>query len=175
MTFKDFWTNENNPALKQSEYLYNFRHIFVLIMTIALCVILTIIFRNKSKETKQKLFYVFGWIFVFFEISSRLVNIIIEKNMTVEAFFKIMLPMHICSVMVWIFIIAIFSKNQTLINYSVIGGILATFIFLAYPAVGLNRVYMSFTCLYSTISHALGFVCCILLMTLSFVKFNIYI
>ena len=80
--------------------------------------------------------------------------------------------MHICSVMVWVFIVAIFSKNQILINFSVIGGILATFIFLIYPAVGLNRVYMSFTCIYSTASHLLGFVCCVLLMTLKQVKFK---
>lgn len=119
------------------------------------------------------MFYVFGGIFLFFEIASRLVNLIIATEYTLESVLKILLPMHICSVMVWVFIIAIFTKKQVLINYSCIGGILATIAFLLYPAVGLNKVYMSFTCLYSTISHMLGFVCCILLMTLGKAKFEI--
>ena len=80
--------------------------------------------------------------------------------------------MHICSVMVWVFIIAIFSHSKTLMEYSVIGGLIATVAFLAYPAVGLNRVYMSFTCIYSIFSHAIGFVTVILLMTLGKVHFK---
>ena len=173
MSFKDFWTNENNPSLPKSEYLYNARHIFVLILTLTLCVVLTIIFRKKSQKSKQILFYVFGGIFLFFEILSRLVNLIIENTYTWETVLKILLPMHICSVMVWIFIIAIFTRKQFLINFSVIGGILATLAFLLYPAVGLNCKFMSFTNLYSTISHVLGFVCCILLMTLGVAKFEL--
>ena len=173
MSFIDFWTNKNNPALPKAEYLYNFRHICVLIITVVLCVLLTLIFYKKSQKTKQKLFYVFGWIFLTLEVLSRIVNLLTEENFTFLKVLEILLPMHICSVMVWVFIIAIFSKNKTLINFSVIGGIIATIAFLLYPAVGLNRKFMSFTCLYSTISHMLGFVCCILLMTLRFSKFKI--
>lgn len=172
MTFIDFWTNENNPSLPQSEYLYNGRHIFVLVLTLILCVVLSIIFYNKNDRVKQILLYVFGIIFLFFEISSRVVNLIIENNYTLETVVKILLPMHICSVMVWVIIFAIFTRNQILINFASIGGLLATIAFLLYPAVGLNKVYMSFTCLYSTISHMLGFVCAIILMTLGFVKFE---
>ena len=57
-------------------------------------------------------------------------------------------------------------------EYSVIGGFLATIAFLVYPTVGLNRTYMSFTCIYSTFSHALGFVTVILMMTLGRVHFE---
>lgn len=172
MSFKDFWTDENNPKLNKSEYLYNARHIIVLALILLSCVILTLIFKNKSEKTKRILLKVFGWIFLFFEILSRLVNLIIAENYTVESVAKIILPMHICSVMVWIFIISIFTNKQFLLNFSVIGGILATTAFLLYPAVGLNRVYMSFSCIYSTFSHSLGFICCFLLMTLGIVKFE---
>lgn len=172
MSFKEFWTNENNPSLPKSEYLYNARHIICLVIVVLASIVLSIIFRNKSDRAKKILFYVFGGLFLFFEISSRVVNLIIETNYTAESVFKILLPMHICSVMVWVFIVAIFSRVQFLIDYSVIGGIIATLAFLLYPAVGLNRVYMSFTCLYSTISHMLGFICCILLMTLGIAKFE---
>lgn len=172
MSFVDFWTDKNNPSLPKSEYLYNLRHIIVLVLTALLCVSLTLIFRKRSKRAKDILFYVFGGIFLFFEITSRVVNLIIEESYTWQSVLKIILPMHICSVMVWVFIIAIFTKKQFLLNFSCIGGILATIAFLLYPAVGLNKVYMSFTCLYSTISHMLGFVCCILIMTLGYAKFE---
>ena len=172
MSFSDFWTNNNNPALSKSEYLYNTRHIIVLVLTALACVAFSLIFYKKSDKAKQILFYVFGSILLFFEIASRLVNIIIENDLSFMRFLEIMLPMHICSVMVWVFIVGIFSKKQVLLNYGVIGGILATIAFLLYPAVGLNRVYMSFTCIYSTFSHMLGFITCILLMTLKQVKFE---
>ena len=172
MSFKDFWTNENNPTLLQSEYLYGTKHIIVLCIVAFLSVALSLIFKNKSKRAKDILMYVLGSILLFFEITSRLVNLIIETNYTLENVAKILLPLHICSVMVWIFIFAIFTRKQWLINYSVIGGILATIAFLLYPAVGLNKVYLSFTCLYSIISHMTGFICCILLMTLGYTKFE---
>lgn len=172
MSFKDFWTNNNNPALPKSEYLYGTRHIIWLVAIVCACVLLSIIFYKKSEKTKSILMYVFGSIFLFLEILSRVVNLIIADSYTWQSILKILLPMHICSVMVWVFIIAIFSKNKALINFATIGGILATVAFWLFPAVGLNRVHMSFTCLYSTISHALGFINSILLITLGLCNFN---
>lgn len=172
MTFTDFWTNENNPKLDKSVYLYGTRHLITLALVVILSISLSLIFRKKSEKTKNILFYTFGGIFIFFEVTSRVVNLIIADSYSLESVAKILLPMHICSVMVWVFIFAIFTKKQFLINYSVIGGILATTAFLTYPAVGLNRVYMSFTCIYSTVSHMLGFVCCILLLTLGRAQFH---
>ena len=172
MTFHDFWTNENNPSLPKSEYLYNTRHILVLVGILIACVTLTLIFYKKSEKAKNILFYVLGSILLFFEILSRIVNLIITTDYSLENIFKIIAPMHICSVMVWVFIIAIFSHKKTLMEFSVIGDLLATVAFLAYPAVGLNKVYMSFTCIYSTFSHSIGFVTVILMMTLGKVHFQ---
>ncbi len=173
MNIKDFFTNENNPKLAKSEYLYGTRHLIVLAIVVLLCIALTWLFLKKSQKAKQILFYAFGGILLFFEVSSRIVDLSIASDLSFLNILEILLPAHICSVMVWVFIIAIFSRKKVLLEFSVIGGILATIAFLLYPAVGLNRVYMSFTCLYSTISHMLGFVCCILLMTLGQVKFKI--
>lgn len=172
MTFHDFWTNENNPALPKSEYLYGTRHILVLACILVACVALTLIFYKRSEKAKNILFYVLGSILLFFEILSRVVNLIITTDYSLENIFKIIAPMHICSVMVWVFIVAIFSHKKTLMEFSVIGGLLATVAFLAYPTVGLNRIYMSFTCIYSTFSHAIGFITVILLMTLGKVHFE---
>ena len=172
MSFHDFWTNENNPGLPQSEYLYGTRHIIVLVLAIVSSILLSIIFYRKSQKAKNILLVVLVSILLFFEIASRAVNLIIETEYTWQNIFKIILPLHVCSVMVWIFIIAAFTRKQVLFDFAVIGGLLATAGFLLYPSVGLNRTYMSFTCLYSTISHSVGFVCVILLMSLGFAKFE---
>lgn len=171
MTFSDFWTNKNNPKL--SNYLYNTRHILFLVGTVIAIVILSLIFRKKSEKSKRILFYVLGSILLLFEISSRVVKFIVEENLTFEKAVKIILPMHICSVMVWVFIVAIFTNNKVLKNFACVGGLLATIVFLLYPSVGLNRVYMTFDCLYSTLSHCVGFVCSILMLTLKRTDFDI--
>lgn len=122
MSFSDFWTNENNPSLPKSEYLYGTRHIITLVLTAVLCVVLTLIFRKKSDRAKRTLFYCFGGFFLFFEISTRIVNLIITTDYSFSNIMNILLPMHICSVMVWVFIVAIFTRKQFLLNYSVVGG-----------------------------------------------------
>lgn len=172
MWFKDFMTNENNITLPKSEYLYGTRHIIVLALTFILTLAVYFIFRNKSDKAKNILFKCFGFFFLFWEISTRIVNLIIAEGLTFEKILEILLPMHICSVMVWIFIIAIFSKNQVLINFGAIGGILATIAFLLYPAVGLHQVYINFTNLYSITSHMVGFICSISLISLGKTKFE---
>lgn len=172
MTFNDFWTNNNNPKLEKSEYLYNYRHILVLFLVLSLCIFFSIIFKKKSEKSKDILLKILASILLFFEITSRIVNLIIAEEYTVESVLKILLPMHICSVIVWTFIITIFFKIKNLYSFTVICGLLATGGFLLYPAVGLDRVYMTFTQLYSTISHSIGFVCGILMITLGYVKFN---
>ena len=172
MSFRDWWTDNNNPSLPKSEYLYGTRHIVVLCLTLLACVVFTLIFYKKSERTKWILFRVFACILLFFEIASRVVNLITAESLTAESVTKILLPMHICSVMVWVFIVAIFSKSKPLLNFGVIGGLLATLAYLLYPAVGLNKVYISFSCLYSTFSHCLGFVTVILIMTLGLSEFK---
>ena len=172
MTVGEWFKNENNPSLPKSEYLYGTRHIVLLIITFLLCVGIYFIFRKKSEKTKNTLFNVFAYILLFFEVVTRIVNLIILKTYTLERVTQIILPMHICSVMVWVFIIGILSKKKILLNYSVICGLLATLAYLLYPAVGINQKYIAFTNLYSTFSHMLGFVLVISLMSLRRVSFK---
>ncbi len=172
MSFIDWIKDTNNPKLPKEQYLYGTRHIIVLCIVAVLCVALSLIFAKRSEKTKLLVLRLGGGILLFFEIVTRIVNLIICEEYTLANIAEIILPMHICSVMVWIFIIAIFTKQQTLINFATVGGLLATLAFLLYPAVGLNKVYMSFTCIYSTVSHMIGFIMAILMMTLGFAKFE---
>ena len=172
MTFIDWLTNNNNPSLEKSEYLFGTRHIIMLVMTALLCVFVGLIFRKRSDKAKNVFFHFCATILLFFEIATRVVNLWFASSYTIESVAKIILPMHICSVMVWVIIIGIYSNNKLLLNYSSIAGLLATFAFLVYPAVGINQKYMAFTNIYSTVSHMIGFILAISLMTLRKVEFR---
>lgn len=172
MTFHDWWTNENNPPLSQSEYLFGARHIVMLCVAILAAVILSVVFHKKSQRAKNILLTILVSILLFFEITSRVVNLIIETDYSWQNILIILLPMHICSIAVVSLIIGYFSKNKLLINFATIAGLLATVAFLLYPAVGINRTYISFTCLYSITSHVTGFVVACLLINLGYAKFN---
>lgn len=172
MNFHDWWTNENNPSLPQDEYLFGTRHIIMICIAVLAVVILSIIFFRKSKKAKNILLTILVSILLFFEITSRIVNFAICTDFSWQNILKILLPMHICSVAVITLIIGFFSKNKLLINFSAIVGILATFAFLMYPAVGINKTYITFTCLYSITAHVTGFVTACLLINLGYTKFR---
>ena len=172
MSFLDWITNSNNPDLDKSEYLFGTRHIIMLAITFILCVGLSLLFRKRSEKSKNVLLYSLASILLFFEITTRIVNLWILDVYNVKTILDVLLPMHICSVMVWVIIIGIFSKSKILLNYSAIVGFLATLAFLLYPAVGINQKYMAFTNIYSTVSHMIGFTISILLMTLKRVEFK---
>ena len=61
--------------------------------------------------------------------------------------------MYICSIVVWFLIIGIYTNKNIILEFATICGLIATAAFLLYPAVGLNRQYMTFTQLYSTIAY----------------------
>ena len=168
MSFKDWWTNENNPSLPKNEYMFGTRHIIMICIAVLSVIILSIIFHNKSQKTKNIVMGILVSVLLFFEIVSRIVNLIIAK----DSVFVILTPMHICSVAVWVVIISYFFKIKTLINFATIVALLSTIAFLISPAVGINRTFISFTCLYSITSHVTGFVVSILFMTLGYANFK---
>lgn len=173
MSFLDWLTDANNPSLPKSEYLYGARHICVLVAALLACVVLTLIFRKKSRKSINTLLYVLCGIFIFFEISTRIISLAFADAYTWQSVLKTLIPMHICSIMVWVVIVAILTKSKALYSFGTIGGLLATVAYLLYPAVGLNKTYMSFSCIYSTFTHMLGFVTCILFITLKVSEFKI--
>ena len=144
----------------------------MLCVAILAVIVLSIIFFRKSQKAKNILLTVLVSVLLFFEIASRVVNLAICTDFSWQNIMKIILPMHICSVAVVCLIIGYFAKSKFLINFATIAGLLATVGFLLYPAVGINKTYISFTCLYSITSHVTGFVVSCLLINLGFAKFK---
>lgn len=172
MTFIDWLSGDNNPNLPRSEFLYGTRHLAVIVIVLTIAITLSLIFFNKSQKAKRILFLICGYIFLFFEITQRVLKLIFTDDYSFQNIMKIILPLFFCSIMVCFIIVAIFSNKQDLLNFGAIGGFLVTLAYLILPAVGLNKTYLSFDALYSIISHSLGFIVSICLVTTRYAKFN---
>jgi hypothetical protein len=172
MTFKEFWTNENNPALEAGSSVLTMRQLAMWLVVIVAVVLISINFEQKSQKAKQILLYILAGVLIGFEITSRIVNFIVTPNLSFGAIIKILLPLEICSVAVWVVVAAIFAKRQFLYEIAATLGLFAMGAFLLFPAVGINRTFMTFTCIYSTVSHMIGFVCSVLMLKFGLCKFE---
>lgn len=161
---KDFFMGSSPKA---TNYLYGFNHILTLVLTIVFATFLVLYFKNKTEKSKYRVITVIAGILLFFEILHRVVSLIKGKD-----FITTMVPLHFCSIMVWIMIVAVFSKSKHLLSLAAIGGFLATVSYLAYPAVGLNAITIKFSDFYSIFSHCLGFVLSVYLLFSGFVSYK---
>src|SRR5574344_729573 len=150
---KDWFLDSDNEYLSRSEFLYKPKHIILLLIVLCAVVSVYFIFRKKSEKAKRLFFFICGYVFLAFEILLRIANLINIKNASFESVVKILLPMHFCSVAVWIIMFSIFFNKREMLNVAPIMGLLATTAFLLYPAVGLNAKYLHFSQLYSIFSH----------------------
>lgn len=161
---KDFLFGD---TVRRNDYLFDTPHLITLILVVIATVVLSIVFKNKSKKTQRAFLWVIWAILLFFEISSRVINLIKGKDLITT-----LLPFHFCSIMVWMFIFTIPFNNKHLYNISAMGGIIATTAFLLYPAVGFNVEVLKFSQYYSVISHSLGFILSIFIIVCGFTSFK---
>lgn len=154
-------------SVKKANYLYQAPHLITLALAIIATIVLVLAFKNKSDKTKRVVLWVFFAIFLAFEILSRVFNIIKGGDL-----FKILAPMHFCSIMVWIIIVSIALNKKPLYSISALGGLLATTAYLLYPAVGLNVEVLNFSAFYSIFSHTLGFVASVWLIACGFTSYK---
>ncbi|MDD4351090.1 MAG: YwaF family protein [Clostridia bacterium] len=172
MTFIDWLFGNGISRLDPSEYMYKTKHIITLLLVVLLSVILALVFRKNKKGQRIVLNSIIG-ILIFFEITSRIFEMINLDSYTFQTIYEVLMPCHFCSIVVVSIIIAYLIKWQPLINVSVVGGFLATLVFLLYPAVGFNTNIITFSQLYSISSHSLGFIFCVLMVSYKKVDLDI--
>lgn len=164
---KDFFVGDTT-RLAREEYLYHAPHIITLVVLAVATIML--VWWGKTRATpkqKQAVLWVFFGILLFFEVVSRIANLIKGNDVVTT-----LIPMHFCSIMVWMIIVAILLNNKALLSISAAGGLIATVAFLAYPAVGFNAEVLKFGNYYSIISHSLGFMVSVFLLSCGFVRYR---
>lgn len=165
-SIKDFFLG---PTVNKSNYLYGAPHIITLAIVVAATLFLTLFFSKSTQKVKRRILLIMVGILIVFEVASRVVHLLKGGSWLSET----MIPMHFCSIMVWVIIIATLTNNKHLYSLSAMGGLIATLAFLLYPSVGFNKEVLKFSQYYSIISHSIGFVISIYLLSAGFASFKI--
>ena len=172
MSFWDWFLSVDNPSLPQSEYLYGPRHLAVLAAVVVATIVVSLILAKRSPRAKQIALYVFACVLVFMEVSGRGVALYKTTDYSIGHLAQTLIPMHFCAICVWTFIISIFARCRPLLRASVIAGMLATVLYLLFPAVGLNKTFIGYTEFYSVFTHCFAFVVCVATMAMGATNFK---
>ena|GEM_PF-3331670 len=158
MTFLDWLLSTGNYSLPKSEYLYGTTHLIVLAMVVVASIAMGIWMAKAKPKCRQIVLYVFAGILLFMECSGRVLTLVKMTDYNFWGLYKALIPMHFCSIVVWFFIVGVFAKSKVTLRLALIGGMMATVAYLAYPAVGLNMAFIGYGEFYSIFTHSIAFV-----------------
>ncbi len=168
----DWLFNRNNTILKYADVFLGYRHILLLLSTVGACIGLTLFLRRKNEASKRKFFKVIAWVLIGFELSYRVINLLGVSEYSLKDILEIVLPLHLCSIMVWVLIVAFLTEKEWLLRFGTVCTIMSMGLYLIFPLTGLNQAKFSFSMLYSASTHEIGFVSAVLLLTLKSVEFS---
>ena len=162
----DFFMGDT-VRLDRSEYMYHFPHILTIVL-VALISTIAVVWGRKKATQKQKngfLWVMFG-ILLAFEIVSMSLELIEGGN------YMVFIPMHFSTIMLWMVVLVIGTKNQHLLNIAGMGGILAGLGFFANPVVGFNAEVLKFGNYYSIITHGIVMISGIFITACGYAKYK---
>lgn len=93
MTFIDWLFGNGISRLDPSEYMYKTKHIITLLLVVLLSVILALVFRKNKKGQRIVLNSIIG-ILIFFEITSRIFEMINLDSYTFQTIYEVLMPCH---------------------------------------------------------------------------------
>ena len=86
---------------------------------------------------------------------------------------QIILPIHFCSVIIWVLILSILFDNKAMLSFGTICGFFGTLVYLLYPAEGLGASFLHLRAFNSIFTHSVGFVICINMLIYKMIKLDI--
>ena len=170
MTFLEWlMSSYPNPSIHGQ---WGLLHILTLVACIAIIVAFTFLFRSKSLKTRKIVLWCLVAILILFEVARRIINFSKTTDFSFQNVLHILLPRPWCAISVFLIIFAMCINKKFMYNFVSITGLLCAIAFFAYPGVGFNNQYILFENLYSIVTHCLILICSILMITLSFTKFE---
>lgn len=171
MTFRE-WIFSIHPEGDGYSGQWKFPHIFTLCLCIALIVAIALIFRKKSKNTREGVLKTLAVLILIFEISRRVINFAKGSATDFNSTMYLLLPRPWCAISCWLLIVSAVFNKKTLWNFSAINALLCAIIFFAYPSAGFNDKHILFENLYSISTHALLLISSISILTLKIGDFR---
>lgn len=172
MNFKDWFLGEN--PLYQMPYngQWGILHISIILGSIVAIIVIWLLFKNKSKRTKEVVVFILAMIILLFEILRRVKNLMITDLDGLNTILYILLPRPWCAISCWMIIGSVFIKKKFFYNITAASSLLCALIFFAYPIAGFDNYYILFENLYSIVTHVLLLIISISMITLKIVDFR---
>ena len=126
---------------------------------------LTLIFRKKSKRSRETVLRVLTVLILIFEITRRVINFAKGEATDFNTTLYVLLPRPWCAISCWLLIIAGVFNKKHFWNFASINALLCAIIFFAYPSAGFNHKHLLFENIYSISTHALLLISSILILT----------
>ncbi|MBE7084592.1 MAG: hypothetical protein E7368_00880 [Clostridiales bacterium] len=165
MTFKD-WIFSIHPENDGYNGQWQFPHILTFCLCIAIIVALTLLFRKKTKRSRETVLKVLVGVILFFEVARRVINFAKGDATDFHSTLYLLLPRPWCAISCWLLIIAGVFNKKSFWNFASINALLCAVIFFAYPSAGFNHKHLLFENIYSISTHALLLISSILILTL---------
>lgn len=159
-----------------TEYAYTGKHFLVLALAAISTVLVYFIYRNKSDQTRRKSLVIAAYIMMACEIVSKASKLVYFADMGKLSFaqaVQVILPIHFCSIIIWVIILAIIFNNKPMISFGAICGFVGTLVYLLYPAEGLGASFLHIRAFNSIFTHSIGFVVCTNLILFKMIKLDI--
>ena len=174
--FYKWFTAEGVEYLDQSTYMYKPMHIAIILSVLALTLIVFFAFRKKSEQSQRNFLIGIAVLMITCEIFTRISKLLFHADLgvlTLEQVIKDILPIHFCSVMIWVLIFAVLFDKRSLLSFGAVCGLIGCAVYLAYPIEGLDHSFFNIRMLNSPLTHGLGFVVCMNLFLWGFVRLDI--
>lgn len=159
-----------------SEYVYTGKHFIVLALAIIATTAVFFIYRKKTETTIRKSLVIAAYIMMACEILSKISKLIYFADLgklTFAQAIQVILPIHFCSIIIWVLIFAILFNYKPLISFGGVCGLLGTLVYLLYPAEGLGASFIHFRAFSSIFTHSIGFVVCFNLFAFKMIKLEL--
>ena len=159
-----------------SEYVYTGKHFILLVLAIIATVAVFFIYRKKPEKTVRRSLVVAAYVMMACEILSKISKLIYFADLgklTFAQAVQVILPIHFCSIIIWVLIFAILFDNKAMISFGGVCGLLGTLVYLLYPAEGLGASFIHFRAFSSIFTHSLGFVVCFNMFAFKMIKLEL--
>lgn len=171
--FYKWFTASGVEYLNPSTYLYKTMHIAIIVTVLALTILVFFLFRKRSEQAKRNFLIGVSFLMITCEIFTRLSKLLFHAEqgmLTIEQILKDVLPIHFCSVMIWVLIFAVLFDKRSVLSFGAVCGLIGCAVYLAYPVEGLDHSFFNIRMLNSPLTHGLGFIVCANLFLWGFIN-----
>ena len=159
-----------------NEYVYTGKHFLVLGLVVIATITVFLLFKKWDEKARKRFLKIVAWVMIACELLTRVSKLLYFADLQKLTFgqaVQIMLPIHFCSVIIWVLILSILFDYKPMLSFGVICGFFGTLVYLLYPAEGLGASFLHLRAFNSIFTHSVGFVICVNMLIYKMIKLDI--